>query len=240
NPPTEIEDKYISLDGYGNENNIRTSTFSYPDRFIDSYLRNISFVKNHLFNELDDNEDDLCHYITTVALCNLQIGSKAFLEIIHDLGKNKMINDKTRKLLPLLDFYKHLDLFKYFNDEHIDNEKALKHEKAFKDLLNHYPFLQIYYNSEIKKTRELYEEIMLRMCYYIYMIKFAKIPRNEKGEDMLLLKELNQQRNRIRKQNFLNDNDLLESEQNAITSFLSQFIVTNRKKKILTKSINNI
>ena len=235
-PTTDIEDKYIALDGYGIEGNIHSKKFSYPSRFIDTYLSNVDFAKNRILKKALEDNEDINECIKVIARCHLQIGSKTVLEIMHDLGMDNLVNDETRDLLPILDLYKNIDLFKYFNEEHKDSQMASKHEKLYKDLLTEYPFLEDYYKREISKTRELYEEIMLRMCYHIYMIKFAKIPRSEKLDESLSLIELSKQRNRIKEQKFISDEDLHESEQIAITNFLSQFMVTKHQKKILLRN----
>lgn len=236
-PTTEMEDKYIALDGYGLEGNVNTKAFSYPNGFIARYLINIDFVKNRLFEEAFKDNDRFKLYIKTIAACHWQIGSKVFLEIMHDLGRDEAINEDVIKVLPVLDFYKNMDLFMYFNEEHVDHEMASKHEMIFKDLLIKYPFLQKYYDNELIKTKELYEEISLRICYYIYMIKFVPIPKAEKIEDEKLLYELYHLRHRVRKQQLISDDVYIELEQMVVNKFQNMIKLSNRKNKKLIKTI---
>ncbi len=231
----DIDDTYIALDGYGQEGIVKSDTYTYPERFLDWYLRNIDFVKNALFPEIITANTRLNDIILRIARCHWQIGSETFMQILHDIGKEDMIDDDTEKILPILDFYKHFDLVKYFNEEHVDGELAFKHQKLLNKLLKSYPFLDEYYNEEINKTKEMYEEILLRMYFYIYVIKYGKLPKSERVEDQELLEELNRNKNIIIKQKVLSDEVLVSCEANAKARFLSIFTVTDRQKKKLVK-----
>lgn len=238
-PTTELEDKYIALDGYGQEGNVNSKSFAYPVSFIERYLISIGFLKNKILKEGFSDTDKRLNtsIIKSLLKCRWQIGSNTFLEILHDTGKEDAFNEEVKELFPLLDLYKNIDLYKYFNEEYVNPELANKHEKIFKDLLKEYPFLQEYYDKEIIKTKELYEEIFLRMCYYIYMNRFVPIPKSEKEEDMKLLIELNMQRNRIRRQRLLSDEVFIELEKNTIDKFKEMIIFSKRENKKFLETI---
>ncbi len=75
NPTTELEDKYIALDGYGVEGNVNSKSFSYPNSFIESYLIGISFLKDKILKEgLSDTDKDFnSHVIMAILECHWQI-----------------------------------------------------------------------------------------------------------------------------------------------------------------------
>ena len=239
NPTTELEDKYIALDGYGVEGNVNSKSFSYPNSFIESYLIGISFLKDKILKEglSDTNKDFNSHVIMAILECHWQIGSDTFIEILHDAGKEDSFDPGVKEYFPLLDLYKNIDLYKYFNEEYVNSELASKHEKIFKDLLKQYPFLKKYYDKEIEKTKKLYEEVFIRMCYYVYMVRLVRIPDSEKQEDSILFKSLNKIRNRIRAQRLISDEVCYELEKNTIKKFQEMIIFSKREFKKFDETI---
>ena len=238
-PTTELEDKYIALDGYGLEGNVNSKSFAYPVSFIERYLLSIGFLKNKILKEGMSKTDKRLntHIIGSIIKCRWQIGSNTFLEILHDAGLEDSFNEDIKKYFPLLDLYKNIDLYRYFNEEYVNSELASKHEKIFKDLLKQYPFLQEYYDKEIEETKKLYEEVFIRMCYYVYMVRLVRIPDSEKQEDSILFKTLNKIRNRIRAQRLISDEVCHELEKNTTKKFQEMIIFSKREFKKFDETI---
>ena len=238
-PTTEIEDKYIALDGYGLEGNVNSKSFAYPVSFIERYLISVGFLKDKILKEgmsKTDKRLNTC-IIESILKCRWQIGSNTFLEILHDAGLEDSFDEGVKKYFPLLDLYKNIDLYRYFNEEYVNPELASKHEKIFHDLLNQYPFLKEYYDKEIEETKKLYEEVFLRMCYYAYMVKLVKIPEEEKNEDRKRFKELNTIRNRIRMQQLISDGVCYKLEKNTIKKFQEMIIFSKREYRKFDETI---
>ena len=240
NPTTELEDKYLAMDGYTQISNVPTKTFKYPERLINRYLNGIKTVKENitlnvsLYGEL--NEEHIKGLVNDIISNNYLIGSEVFVEILNDLDISDIIDEKIKEeVLPKLDFYKNFTLGKYFSDENINWEYANNHREEVNTLIVKYSYLKEFYDKEVENTKDLYKELFLRICFYVYMIKFVQIPHAEKREDIELANRVNRIRNRIRAEHVIDDSTALKLEDEVEQYFLSVINMGRHQTKKLNK-----
>ena len=237
-PTTELEDKYLALDDYAVSLNVPNKKFIYPENIVTRYLNGIEVIKEDLGMVNTLNEEGIKALVQEIVDNKYLIGSKVFMEIFHDMGLDNLITDKiSEEVLPILDLYKHFALAKYFNYEHISFGYSKIHRDGIDELINKYPYLKEYLDKEINNTKEIYRELFLRMCFYIYMIKICRIPRDEKLRDEALFNDVNRIRNRIRLECVFSETEAIAIEEEVIEEFFRAIYIRKREIKKFSKTM---
>ena len=226
NPTTDREDKYLGLDGFLKDYNTNTKEFIYPESVITRYLSNISDIESmikYLYNNRYYNDySNYPYYLASlIASKRYFIGSKVFVELFRDSGKEQFVSKELMKeLSPVIDMYKHLNLARFlnYNDRF---SAANKHLEEVIKLIEKYPYLKEYYDKEIEEVKNNYKAIFLRICYYVYVIKKRKKSLVDYGLPKDFKKEALNHRNIIRGERIIPDNVLIDIENEVVAKFLT-------------------
>ena len=237
-PTTELEDKYLALEGFAENLNVPTKKFIYPGTIVTRYLKGIETIKEDICIVSSLDEEGIKTLVQEIIDNKYLIGSKVFVEILRDMGLDELITDRiSKEVLPILDLYKNFELLKCCNEEYLNFAYAKNHREEIARLINDYPYLKEYLDKEIDNTKEIYRELFLRMCFYIYMIKISKIPQDEKRRDQELLHDTNCLRNRIRMENVFNDSVAITIEDEVINEFFNAISIRKREIKKFGKNM---